>query len=161
MMIKSSEPAEAQCKPYTSGLTQVAFIVLAAFTFYDLSHARSLSIAFGIENTLWICVCMVAGWLVSASSISPASYTYTQHTGLKDRKGFVKSGGSDITFWSGYCSFIGVLYTFARFVPTGVLGGSRPFVLLLFIVVVACMLAKMLAKMVFSLLYGPAIHKVF
>ncbi len=160
-MIKSSEPVVAQCKPYTSGLTQVAFIALAAFTFYDLGHVRSLSIAFDIENTVWICVYMFAGWLVSASCISPASYTYTQHTGLKDRAGFVKSGGSDITFWSGFCSFIGTLYTFARFLPAGTLGGFRPFVLLLFIAIVACMLAKMLAKMVFSFLYGPASHKVF
>jgi hypothetical protein len=163
-MIENSRPEAAQSQPYTCGLTHVAFIALAAFTFYDLGHARSLSLAFGIENTIWICVCMVAGWLISAFCIGVVGHTYTRRTGLlytSDREGFVKSGGSDIGFWSGFCSLIGTLYIFARFVPTGVLGGFHPFVVLLIAVVVACMLAKMLANMVFSTLYGPASLKVF
>jgi len=162
-MIESSKPEVAQYQPYTSGLTHVAFIALAAFTFYDLGHARSLSLAFGIENTIWICVCMVAGCLISAFCISVVGYTYTRRTGLlftSDQEGFIKTGGADIAFWSGFCSLIGTLCIFARFVPAGMLGGFRPFVVLLMAVVVACMLAKMLANIVFSACYGPASRKV-
>jgi hypothetical protein len=157
----------AQNKSYTRWLIIAAMLGFGYFVNLDVKEggARLLPAALNIDSTGWMWFFLfIALWLATGIPAGVVSVTYTQHTGVvytEDRLGYAKSGGSDISFWCGFAAFLGVVFVFSKYVPRGVLGGFRPFAVLLLATGAGCLLARLLARMVFSALYGPPEHKAF
>lgn len=145
---------------YTYVLTLFAGAGIVYLAKKDLGPegTRILSSAWGIDSNGWIWFWIIAGMMLAITVPKAAVMeSYRRHTGfayVEDRIGFSKAGGEDISFWSGFLTFVAVLGLFAFLLPGGALGMAQPFVIVIAICVLGSILARSIARAVFSAQFG-------
>lgn len=126
----------------------------------DLSAdgAKWLWIAFGVSSSGWAWFWVVVCFFMSIQPVGAATRIYWRFTGrtyVDDRIGFAKAGGQDISSFSGLVAVVGVVFVFARYVPSGLFSWLRPVLLLLAVYLVGIYLASVITTKVLLTLYGP------
>ncbi len=165
---EGGEVGTAHTKSYTFTLQMIAYALLGFFVFWDVlnNDANYLSLASGLESKLFI-----VAWFLCIAGVVPfvpfwgpgplagiISMLYTQYSGtvyVQDRLGYAKSGAHDIVFWSYYFPLVVTLFLFIKIIPAGTLGVFRVFFLAIVPPIAGRLLVRVLARFVFSQLYGP------
>ena len=153
----------AQNKAYTRQLIMVVHLGFLAFLIYDLWGGGSgiLRAALHFESKVWTAVfLLLAGWLPSGFAASAVSVAYTRYTGVtyvEDRLGYARSGGSDISYWTGLLSMFGALVVSYHWEVPGLSSVVRSLVIVFSATVVAVIVASILSRLLFRLMYGPPV----
>lgn len=156
----------ADYRSYSFWVSMAAWAAFIGFARHDLGEdgQRHLATAFGVQSNGWLIACLIAGWFASAIPNQQVAVLYTRYTGRlaygDDRIGYAKSGGRDIAAWSGFLSFVMVLFAFARWVPQEALAWARPLVLVVATAFIGLLIARFLAARLFFALYGPPRHSL-
>jgi hypothetical protein len=150
-------------KAYTRQLIAFANLGFLAFLIYDLWGGGSgiLCAALHFKSKVWTALFFVlAGWIPSGFAASAVSIAYTRYTGvtyIEDRLGYARSGGSDISYWTGLLSMSGALVVSYQWEVPGLSSVVRSLVIVFAATVVAMIGASIISRLLFRLMYGPPV----
>ena len=150
----------ANTQSYSYPFQVLAMVITGFFINQDLLPTGSgfLRVALGLEKSFWVWAWIFIGFMVSSGVISSfASYTYFRITGrafTQDRIGYARAGAQDISFWIGLVVYLVAIFLFGRYVPAGLLGWARPFV----VVIAASIVSSFIGRRVVMQVYSNTLH---